>query len=341
MEPIEEDERRAPNPQSMYLLQFRNGYLCSRCVVTRGTLQLFTLDRTYNGPQSFPYPTSVRIAGRIRAFAAGLPLQESGSLRGIWTYKGSGQLILPWENPTRNRLLATKYGRFVRTKEEIRYVQETLQSELRSELSDRTRRRYRQATGSEPHVDALIQMTVEHYARYSDALRAGGHLFRDEGRFSLETMLRARRYTDLLEVRAEARVPTPPDVWDARRKEIVEYSMLLAFKFPRPDLWGDRLLRIAEEGAIYGIQPQVGQGSWMLLEELPTMPDARSDASKKGWSRPFYVLRRGLDTLIGYLEREGSSFVLLTNGKSGRAAVSFRQDELPNLRRVCGIAVPV
>ena len=53
VEPIEEEERGQPNPRSIYLLQFGNGYRCSRCVVTRGRLQLLNSERSYSGPQEF------------------------------------------------------------------------------------------------------------------------------------------------------------------------------------------------------------------------------------------------------------------------------------------------
>src|SRR5580698_4863789 len=69
VEPIEEAEARRPNPRSIYLLQFANGYRCSRCVVTRGRLQLLNSERSYSGPQEFAYPKSVRVAGHIRMFA--------------------------------------------------------------------------------------------------------------------------------------------------------------------------------------------------------------------------------------------------------------------------------
>jgi hypothetical protein len=341
VEPIDDEEVQRPNPRFIYLLQFRNGYRCSRCVVTRGKLQLLTSDRSYYGPQEFSYPTSVRIVGRVAVFTLGLPLQEYSYLGTASQYDGSANLILPWENRTRHSLFATKQRRFVRTREEKQYVEEMLQMRLHSKLSDRTRRRYRRETDSEPHIAALIQMTVEHYARYSDSLQAGGYALRDTGRFSLETMLRTKRFADLSAMRSEPTLPTPSDVWEARRKEIVEWSALLSLKFPRPSVWGRRVIRVGEEARINGLEPRIRAGAWMLLEELPAIPDTRSDASKHGWSRPLYALSQGLETVFGHLERDGSSFVLLTHRDSPCARVMFQQSELPNLRRVCGVLGPV
>src|SRR5258708_24992768 len=38
--PVDEAERLRPNPRAIYLLQFGNGYRCSRCIVTRGKFLL-------------------------------------------------------------------------------------------------------------------------------------------------------------------------------------------------------------------------------------------------------------------------------------------------------------
>src|SRR5580692_2575337 len=76
VEPVDTAEQLRPHPRSIYLLQFGNGYRCSRCVVTGGKLHLLTSERRYQGPQDFAYPGAVRIAGRIRTFALRLPSPE-------------------------------------------------------------------------------------------------------------------------------------------------------------------------------------------------------------------------------------------------------------------------
>ncbi len=341
VEPIGHEEVQQPNPRAIYLLQFHNGYRVSRCVVTRSKLQLLTSDRSYYGPQEFSYPTSVRIVGRIALFTLGLPLQEHPLLDSISHYDGSADLILPWENKTRHRLFATKQRRFVRSREEKQYVQEWLRSRLQSKLSDRTRRRYRRETDSEPHIASLIQMTIEHYARYSDALQTGGYTLRDVGRYSLEAMLRTKHFAELPTMGSEPTRPTPSEVWEARRKEFVEWPALFSLKFPRPSVWRNRVIRIGEESGINGREPQIRPGSWMLLEELPSIPETRTDASKRGWSRPLYALNQGSETVFGHLERDGSNFALLTNRDSPPTSVMFQQNELSKLRRVCGALIPI
>jgi hypothetical protein len=340
VEPIEEEEARQPNVRSIYLLQFGNGYRCSQCVVVRGRLQLLNSERFYSGPQEFAYPKSVRIAGRIRMFAVTLPLPEFPQLS-FARSEGDAELVLPWEHRTRDRLLATKHRRFRRSQDEEQHVREFLQAELRSRFSDRTWRRYRRPGPSEPHVPALLHLTLTHFARYTDALQAGGYMIRDASRFSLDALLRAKHYGELLSSRHTASVPAPRELWKALRSEFVEWPPLLAVKFPQLRLWEERIVRLAEGRPISGLHPRLGPGSWMLLEELPAIPDTRSDRSKKGWSRPIYVIRRGVEILCGYLERDGSRFALLTISHAGSAKIMLQPDELRDVSRVRGVAVPV
>lgn len=340
VEPIDEEETRQPNPRSIYLLQFRNGYRCSQCVVTRGRLKLLSLERSYSGSQEFEYPKSVRIAGRVRMFAARLPLPEY-SRRSLTGYEGNAALILPWEHGTRDGLLATEHRRFRRSRDEERYVREFLDAQLQSKLSDRTWRRYRSPGSTEPHVDALLRLTLTHFARYTDSLQVGGYSIRDASRFSLETLLAATQYAELATPFAIPAIPMPKDVWETRRNEFLEWPPLLALKFPQLRHWEDRAVRLSEGLSISGLHPHIGPGSWMLLEQLPEIPDTRSDRSKMGWSRPIYVLRRGLEMLVGYLERDGNRFALLTQSQGENAKVPFHADELGDVSRVSGVAVPV
>ena len=341
VEPIDHEEMQRPNPRAIYLLQFPSGYRVSRCVVTGGKLQLLTSDRSYVGPQIYAYPLSVRIVGRIAVFALELPFRETPVLRPFSQYDGSADLILPWEHKTRRGLFAAKHRRFIRSREEMQHVQDLLQARLQSTLSDRSRRRYRRETDSEPHIAALMQMSIEHYARFSDSLRMGGYPLRDMGRYSLETMLRAKRFEDLIAKRLEPACPTPIDVWEARRKEIVEWPALLSFNFPKPSALSHRVMRVGPEALINNVDPPIRPGSWMLLETPSSSPDTRSDANKHGWSRPLYALARGLETFFGHLERDGNSFALLNHSDIKPTKVVLHQSELPNLRRVCGVIVPV
>jgi hypothetical protein len=340
VEPIDRDEALHPNPRRIYLLQFGNGYRCSHCVATAGKLRLFSSGRTYLGREEFFYPGGVRIAGRIRMFAMDLPAPEYPSLDLLPQSQQSADLILPWEHRSRDRLLATKHRRFKRSKEQERFIQDVLKTELHAKLSERSERRYRTSTSSEPHVNALIHLTVAHTARYSDSLRTGGSLRSDKGRFSLESLLSARRIEDLLDQPRSARSPTPGDVWEELRKEWVEWPPLLSMKFPQLRQWDERIIRLAEGCAISGLDPSIRPGSCVLLEGAPTIPDMRSEVTKTGWSRPLYVLRRETKHFCGYLDRDSNQYVLLSNA-GGEAKIAFGEDELSSLNRVAGIAVPV
>lgn len=341
VEPVSKEEALRPNPRGIYLLQFGNGYRCSHCVVTRGKLRLFSSSRVYLGSEEFAYPGSVRIAGRIRMFAIGLPVPEYPFRYLLPECQPCADLILPWEHRTRDRLFATKHKRFKRPKEEEAFLRDFLKAEFHAKVSGRTERRYRSRTSSEPHVNALLHLTIAHVARYTDALRTGGSWSSDKDRFSLESLLNASRLEDAMHLKRIPDPPTPSDVWDERRREFVEWPPLLSVKFPQLRQWDDRIMRLGEGSAVLGFEPVIGPGSWMLLEKIPRIPDTRSDRKKTGWSRPLYVLRRGLYTFCGYLESDSNQYALLSNSHIGGVKVAFRADELPSLNRVAGVAVPV
>jgi hypothetical protein len=267
VEPVGDDERLRPNARRIYLLQFGNGYRCSHCVATPGKLRLFTSGSAYLGRQEFMYPGSVRIAGRIRMFAIGLPVPEYPSLHLLPPCQPCADLILPWEHRTRDRLLATEHKRFKRPKEEEQFVRDLLKAELNAKLSSRSERRYRSPTSSEPHVNALIHLTISHVARYTDSLRTGGSLIFDKGRYSLESLRNATRLEDALITHRTAHVPVPSDVWETRRKEFSDWPPLLSMKFPQLRLWDDRVIRLSEGNVVGGLDPSIAPGSWILLEK--------------------------------------------------------------------------
>ncbi len=339
VEPIGETEQALPNPRSIYLLQFANGYRCSHCVVTRGKLRPFSTERVYFGREAFAYPGSVRIAGRIRMFAVSLPLPEYPSPVSLPNSARGADLILPWEHRTRDRLFLTKHRRFKRSKEEDLFVHDFLRELLHAKLSGRSERRYRRPTSSEPHINSLIYLALGHATRYTDALRTGGSWQSDQGRLSLEKLLQAKSLTEAFSVRTNLHVPTPTDVWEARFKEFGGWPPLLSVRFPNLRQWEDRIVRLAQGTQIAGLDPTLRPGSLLLLEETPSIPDTRSERTKSGWSRPIYV-RRGLEIVCGFLERDGDHFALLS-GANGAIKTSFRADDLSQLSRVAGVAVPV
>jgi len=340
VEPISEPERVFPNPRSIYLLQFVNGYRCSHCVVTRGRLLPFSTGRTYFGREEFVYPGSVRIVGRIRIFALSLPMPEYPVRTPFSPNRLGGDLILPWEHRTRDRLFMTKHQRFKRPKDAEVLVHEFLMSQLQADLSARSKRRYRRSSSSDPHVSGLIQLTLAHMARYTDALRAGGSWHSDRKRFSLDTLLRAGSLEEASSVGRKADLPTPTEVWKARRDEFGGWPHLLSAYFPKLHLWENSIVRLAQEHPISGLDPALVPGSFLLLEHVPSMPGQHIEKMKHGWARPIYVLRKGFDIICGYLERDGSHYAVLS-GANGEIEATFHAKDLRHLSRVIGAAVPV
>jgi hypothetical protein len=340
VEPIDRDESLSPNPRNIYFLQFGNGYRCARCVATRGKLHLFTSERTYLGREEFLYPGMVRIAGKVRMFAMTLPMPEYPYLHAL-PYSQSAALILPWEQPSRESLLSTKHKRFRKSKEQEQMIRDVLRSELHAKLSERSERRYRSGTSSEPHVNALLHLTVAHTARYTDSLRAGGFLRSDKGRFSLGSFIGATRIEDLVARSQETDSPTPHDVWDRLRREFVEWPRLLSMKFPNLKEWDERVVRLADGSAIGDLKPAISPGAWLLIEKVSAIPDSEREIKKTGWSRPLYLLRRGMEVLCGYLDKDGAKYALLFDKKGQATKAVFSSDELPRLHRVAGIAMPV
>jgi hypothetical protein len=115
---------------------------------------------------------------------------------------------------------------------------------------------------------------------------------------------------------------------------------LLSIRFPQLRQWDDRVVRLSEGGGIKGLDPEIGAGSWLLLEKTFSIPDTRKEERRFGWSRPIYVLRKGLEMVCGHLARDGDQFALLAN-TSGEVKQTFRAESLTQLSRVSGVAVPV
>jgi hypothetical protein len=177
-------------------------------------------------------------------------------------------------------------------------------------------------------------------ARYTDVLRTGSSWQSDRGRFSLSTLLHASSIEQASVVRSSLHVPTPTHVWEARRHEFGGWPPLLSVKFPRLRQWEDKIVRLAHGNQIAGLDPTLGPGSLLLLQDIPSLPNARGERVKSGWSRPIYVLLRGLEIVCGHLERDGNDYALLS-GANDAIKASLRQEELTRLSRVAGVAVPV
>jgi hypothetical protein len=340
VDPVDQTEAMRPSPKLIYLLQFRNGYRCSRCVVSHGKLQMLTPPRKYVRAREFTCPGEARVAGRVRMFAHALPQPEYGLNDRFPTGRHLADLILPWEQRTRCELFSTEQRRFQRTREEERAMRERLISLLHAPLTGRTERRYRRPGLSNPHVSTLIQLTLLYFVRYSDSLRVSGSTISDHGRHSLDMMLNARRMDEIsLQIDAP-HLPKPETVWNARR-EFLEWVPLLSFKFPNLKLRQDPIARLSRRCELRGLEPALAAGSWLLLKPLQNLPNAERVEGGSGWAQPLYVLRRGFDLVTGHLERDSSGYALLSSTAGLLKRESVASDEISSLQQVVGVAVPV
>lgn len=329
---VNEAERMSPNPEAVYVLQFRNGYQCGRCAVLDGRLHFSTGETPL-------YPGMVRILGRVIGFASGLPVSTSVLQRELRAYEGNGDLVPTWEQSSVGKLFATEHKRFARASAEQVQMQKALDSIFTSELSERTRRRYRSETESKPHVDTLIRMSLENYLPYSEVLRIGGYRFHDEDRYSLESMLRASKFSDLLEARREVVSPRPFEVWDARSKELLNHGALLARTFSEARFLPKRIVRVGDDQRLDNDETELKPGSWLLLEDDAKQAEIGSETQRGGGRRPLYVLTHEFCPHVGHLDHDGDRFML--TGVAGEGKVPLGAAELSQVRRVCGVIVPM
>jgi len=338
---VDEAERSRPNPKAIYLLQFGNGYRCSRCVVTRGKLLLLTSGQNYRGPQQFACPEAVRVVGRVRMFALGLPVPDYPSLQSLPISQQSAALVLPWEQPSMDRLFKTEHRRFRRSRLERPRIRETMEAIFHRKISGRTERRYRRPTSSLPHVDLLIQLTLTHLARYTDVLRLQRPIPSDRGRYSLDTLLNSRHLEDASGMFRRLRTPVPQDRWMSLRKEFIEWPALLSLRFPQLREGEERFVRLPDGLALEGLEPPIARGSIICLEKSFGTPQAQSETTITGWGRRLYALRKGTNLYCGYLDRNENQYVLIPGSSTVGDTILVDQDELREIRHISGVAVPV
>jgi hypothetical protein len=342
VEPISTEEAQHPNPRATYFLQFGNGYQCSRCVVTQGRLIVLPSDRRYKGPREFLYPGTVRIAGRVRMFTLSLPAPIYLDVGPLPSSSQGAPLILPWEHGSRDLLFSAKHRRFARSKLERTRLQAAFDTVFGSHLASRTERRYRRPSASQPHVDTLIQMVITNSTRYSDALRAGGSLASDRRGFSLETLLSARRIADVFDSPRKARVPQPVELWQELRKVYPEWPTPLSMTFPHLSSLGNRIFHLPRGADIQGVTPAISPGSFLLLENTPLADlDQKEQTKARGWHRPIYALQKGAEMICGYLHVDHDRFALTHDPHGNEPSITFDKNEISQLSRLGGIAVPV
>jgi hypothetical protein len=111
-----------------------------------------------------------------------------------------------------------------------------------------------------------------------------------------------------------------------------DYGALFALKFPKPSLCADQVIRIGDDTEIGSIEPRIRAGSWLALDPMPLKQDVLHQSTNRGWAQPLYALRRGVDTMLGHLDWDGTKLASLTQHASRNESVHCAQDEIQNLR---------
>lgn len=269
-----------------------------------------------------------------------IPLPPYPDLASLPLSARSAPLVLPWEHTSRDRLFEAKHRRFVRSRREESDLHDVLEAVLATRLSERTERRYRRPSLSQPHIDSLIQMALSNTTRYTDVLRAAHTLPRDDGRFSLETLLHAQSWDDVSQVPQRSRHPEPADLWRELRNRYTEWSAPLSMLYRRFQSLENRVVRLSEGANIRGLSPAMTAGTVLFLDPPSSTGDANvhDSARHNGWSRPMYALNRGAQTICGYLRAECSRYLLVNDHQE---AVILQAGEMDCLRRVSRVVVPV
>jgi len=340
VEPISDHLQRWDDPFSMYFLQFKNGYRCSRCVVSDGKLTLLPYSHRYFGRHEFLYPHEVRIVGQIRGFVASFP---PSTFTPVESRRAPSKtpLIFPWEQPSLNALLRTESLRLGLDRQKVERANEVLKSLLDITVSERTLRRYHHGAETNPSAGVLVALCLIHSVRFSDVLRLVG-LLRDESEyFSLSTWLRAATMDELRSVLHDAITPTPSDAWDYLMREWGAWPTLISIIIPGLRKLENRILRIEQDKLFPGLPPSIRPGTFALIDELGDLPDTGADRDKDEWGRPIYALQHKQDILCGYLDRDEEHFTLIPHPRSRARRISFLRRQVEIIGRLIVVASPL
>jgi len=238
-----------------------------------------------------------------------------------------------------DQLFAAEYCRFGRSRSELPALLQTLESIFGRKVSGRTERRYRYPTPSTPHVDALIQLTLTNVSRYTDSIRSFRTTESDRGRFSLETLLNTQHPDELADLLRKAPEPTPTAQWQRLRNDYLEWPTLLSLCFPRLQSQENQIVRLPNGASLQGLDPSLAPGSLLLLEKPPSFPVAESMTT--GWQRTIYALQKDDDVLCGYLDGDSQQYVLRNGLERDHTSTHLAQQDLSQLLKVSGVAVPI
>ena len=340
VEPISGDQQKWDDILSVYFLQFKNGYRCSRCVVSDGKLTLLPYSHRYFGRHDFLYPEEVRIVGRVRGFVATIPPSTFAQAESR-PAPSKSPLILPWEQSSLSALLRTEGLRLRLDRQKVERANQGLKSLLGITVSERTLRRYHHGAETRPSAGVLVALCLIHSVRFSDVLRLVG-LLRDESEyFSLSTWLQAATMDELRSVLHDAITPTPSAAWDYLMREWGAWPTLISIIIPSLRKLENRILRIEQDKLFPGLPPSIRPGTFALIDELGDLPDTGADRDKDEWGRPIYALQHKQDILCGYLDRDEEHFTLIPHPRSRARRISFLRRQVEIIGRLIAVASPL
>ena len=338
--PVASEEITHPDPESIYCLQFGDGYRCCGCAIEKGRLHLVPYNSNYRGRCVYASPAEVRIVGKALYFATALPVSPH-RVADPAQKCGNAPLILPWEQPNPAALWQAEYLRLGLHSKALARANEILSAQLGVTISPRTLRRYRHEDGIVPHTGQLLAMSLLHCARFGDVFRLLGFSRDDAGRYPLTDWIEARSLRDLTMTRHIAAAPASDGQWRQLLYSWGEWPTLLSMRFPELRKLSHSLLRVEQAKIFDGLPPVFGPGTFAFLEERDDFPPAGIPWNGPEWERPIHAVRYKGYVICGYVDLDGDHLTLLPHYRSRGRRLTFLRRQVQMVGRWIGAAAPL
>jgi transcriptional regulator with XRE-family HTH domain len=337
---VDENEAKLPDPTKHYFLQHGGGYICSRCIVEKGRLILIAQSQNVSNPQEFAYPQEMRIVGRVLSFSTRLPIlaTETSDPR---SSHGGAPITLPWEHKAFSPLLKTERKRLGIGYSELANISDILEQHLGIRLSSRTVRRYEHSDQSVPRTAVLLALAAVHSLRLTDVLRSLGFWSSDHHRFSLATLLSAKRSDEMPRFLAPAPSPQPEERWQNLMEPWGEWPILLSMALPMLASNQHRTMRVQRKSRFQGLNPFIRSGAIVLLDEQNTVPAQNGATDLNDWRNPIYAVRHRGDMLCGHVEMNKTHLALQPHRLTPVPRLVLPRNQVDVLGRVIAVASPV
>ncbi len=267
VELLQDGETEALNSETIYVVQFRNGYRCCRCEQHGGRLILQVDSGGYAGPLEFAYPGEARIVGRITALFLSTR-RPIGTPTDIPSSGDGADLVLSWERLGIADLFHAKYRRFVAASSNRALLRAKFEGMFGDDFSETTERRFREPVAWQPHGHTAIYLSLFHYARFRDTLRAFQVQRTHQRSYSLQEWKQAKHVSDLDDLDVPMALPTPSESWNQLNQMYAEYPGLVLPQIFRGIMNTARIWRYAEEIRLKKRGLVVKKGAWVLTSQV-------------------------------------------------------------------------